>query len=421
MGAGPDTGNLGVSALCFSVVHAIAKRRAGALVSVFDSGRGSRRSTTPVEGRPFAYTRTGAWNSFRLYRPESMWNIRAQVALGMRGNPAARAILEADAALDVSGGDSFADLYGAKRFRGVTLLKHTVLASKTPLILLPQTYGPFRDPGRRRIAESIVRRCACAWARDERSFDRLKELLGGSFDPRKHRSGVDVAFTLTPRAPAQPAADWTQDPAMDGLETIGFNVSGLILNGGADAAAQYGLRADYAGVVVAFLRRVLESSAVRILLVPHVLAPRGVVESDLQASEAVLERLGPAAKGRVGVLTTRLDECETKWVISRTAWFCGTRMHATIASLSSGVPTGAISYSDKTLGVFESCGQGAHVHDPRSLSTEELVERLWGSFERRNEARELLRCDLPAVLTRAEAQMDSIVEAVGRGGAGGAA
>lgn len=35
-----------------------------------------------------------------------------------------------------------------------------------------------------------------AWARDERSFDVLKDLLGDAFDPLRHRSGVDVAFGL---------------------------------------------------------------------------------------------------------------------------------------------------------------------------------------------------------------------------------
>lgn len=418
-GAGPDTGNLGVSALCFSVVHALARLRPDLQLSIFDSGTGVRTDRTLVDGRPFEFKRIGGWNSWRLHRSESMWSIRVCAAIGGMGNPGARAILDADAALDISGGDSFADLYGPKRFRGVTLLKRTCLAAGTPLVLLPQTYGPFVEPGRRKIAEQIVRRCAAAWARDERSFGELKRLLGGRFDPAIHRSGVDVAFKLGSRAPGSGLSS-AVSAMLDrprSSEVVGFNVSGLILNGGQAAAAQYGLKADYGGAVTGILRRIIERTDARILFTPHVHADYENDESDLRASDRILEQFSGADRSRFEVLTGKLDECETKWAIARTDWFCGTRMHATIAGLSSGVPTAAISYSDKTLGVFETCGQGDHVQDPRSLETPELVERLWRSFEARAAARASLAEKLPGVLARADEQMAAIVRVVESRGA----
>jgi polysaccharide pyruvyl transferase WcaK-like protein len=86
-------------------------------------------------------------------------------------------------------------------------------------------------------------------------------------------------------------------------------------------------------------------------------------------------------------------------------------MHSTIAALSSGVPTAAISYSPKTLGVFESCEQGAHVADPCQLTTEEVVDCLWRSWLDRESARETLKAALPGVLQRVEMQMDDIAAA----------
>ena len=81
-------------------------------------------------------------------------------------------------------------------------------------------------------------------------------------------------------------------------------------------------------------------------------------------------------------------------------------------------PAAAIASSPKTLGVFETCGQGAHVADPRQLDTGEVVERLWQSWAAREEARRSLRAALPAVLRRAEEQMDAIVgECVAHSGA----
>src|SRR5690606_15771286 len=162
-----------------------------------------------------------------------------------------------------------------------------------------------------------------------------------------HRSGGDVAFALRPIEPqgksvAEPIASWLDDTSVD---TIGFNVSGLILKDPQAAREQYGLRADYGQLVAQFLRRVIAESDARIVLVPHVL---GGAESDVPACERVLGELGADARDRVAILPPIYDQSEIKWVISRFDWFCGTRMHSTIAALSTGVPTAAIAYGLKT-------------------------------------------------------------------------
>ena len=127
-------------------------------------------------------------------------------------------------------------------------------------------------------------------------------------------------------------------------------------------------------MVLEFLRRVLRESDANILLVPHVLTPPGHYESDPEANDKVLAALradpdpAVARRGRVsacGCAAVYEHPSEMKWLIARLDWFCGTRMHACIAGLSSGVPTAAIAYSLKTQGVFESCGVGDAVCDPR--------------------------------------------------------
>ena len=56
------------------------------------------------------------------------------------------------------------------------------------------------------------------------------------------------------------------------------------------------------------------------------------------------------------MLSPDLDASEVKWCISKLDWFVGSRMHATIAALSSGVPCAAIAYSRKFRGVFATLG-----------------------------------------------------------------
>ena len=49
-----------------------------------------------------------------------------------------------DLIVDFTGGDSFSDIYGNKRFRLATPVKYFAVKSKTPLLLGPQTYGPYK-------------------------------------------------------------------------------------------------------------------------------------------------------------------------------------------------------------------------------------------------------------------------------------
>lgn len=409
-GAALDTANLGVSALGKSVVHGLRSAAPDCAVTVFDFGGGTGTFPWGANGHAKPIQRCGAYHTRRIYRPESLWNIRVSAHLGGLWNRGARLLRAADAVLDITGGDSFTDLYGPWRFRAVTLCKQIALELGKPLVLLPQTYGPFASSRNRRIAQDIVRRSAMAWARDERSFDVLKELLGDAFDPARHRSGVDVAFSLPAVRPAEDAlgaaAEWLGDKS---APLAGLNVSGLLMNRPGTAARQYGFQAHYGEAVISLVRRLLKDSGARILLIPHVVTPPGHYESDIGAYQRVADAVANAAGGRVTVLPALHDPCEVKWAISQLDWFCGTRMHSTIAALSSGVPAAAIAYSPKTLGVFETCGQGAHVADPRQLDTGEVVERLWQSWAAREKARESLQATLPAVLRRAEEQMDAIV------------
>lgn len=413
-GAAPDTSNLGVSALCRSLVCGVASREPGASVTVFDHGRGVREARVRGgECDGFVYGLCGAANTRRLHRREAFWNMRVSGWLGGAGNPGVRAIREANAALDISGGDSFTDLYGPQRFATVSLPKLIALEQGTDLILAPQTYGPFRSDRAREAASRIVRRARMAWARDDASFEVLRDLLGDAFDPDRHRVGVDVAFGLEAIRPDGGAVAGVESFVEGGRAPIGFNVSGLLYNDPNAATERYGLRADYRELVRGFLTRLLERTDERVLLVPHVLAADGHVESDVDAAGRALEALGGVAGGRVMVAPTPADASGAKWLISMCSWFCGMRMHSTIAALSSGVTASAIAYSPKTRGVFETCDVGDAVVDPRVMDTGEALDALWAAWEQRDEHGRRLRAALPGVLTTAREQMDAIVEAAG--------
>jgi len=412
-GAAPSsTGNLGLSALCDSTLEGIFRRCPEARITVFDFRADGPEGKLNVDGQERRYRLLVGTHSRRYYRRDCFWNMRVSGWLGGLGNPALKALRDASIVLDLSSGDGFTDELSKHRFWIVTFPKLLALEQGRPLILMPQTYGPFLSPRRRRLAERIVRRARQAWARDARSFEVLLELLGSDLDPQRHRLGVDVAFGLQARAPGAKLGDrvagWL---AASDTPRIGLNVSGLMYLNPELMLRNFRHQASYRRVIDGLLSRIISATDARVLLVPHVLVPPGNYESDPQACAEVVAGLGPAARERVEVLPPTLDAAETKWVISRLDWFCGSRMHSTIAGLSSGVPTAAVSYSSKFEGVFECCGQEQHIVDPRELDEPTMADRLFESWRRRDDARTVLRERLPAVLRQAEEQMDEVVRA----------
>ncbi|RMH72072.1 MAG: hypothetical protein D6683_14150 [Actinomyces sp.] len=405
-GASDDTGNLGVTALNRSILAALHHHRPDLEITVFDFGQGERVDTCRVGDTEVAVRRCAHRPGRRYWRSDNLSTARALARVGPRVGPAA-SLARARACLDIGGGDSFTDLYGPQRFAFIAALRRLALGVGTPLVLLPQTYGPFRSPRRRAEASRIVRAATQCWARDRRSFEALTDLVGDAFDPARHRLGVDVAFALPPRRPADAVLEalgaWSEPG------TVGLNVSGLVYND-PRARERYGHRLDYRVVVDELVRRLLAEGIPRLLLVPHVHAAPGEIESDRTACEAVRDAVDPS--GRRIRIAPDLDADEIKWVISRLEWFCGTRMHATIAALSSGVPTATIAYSLKALGVFESCDAGDHVADARELDENEALEVVLASFARRHE-RELVATAAERQRRRALDQMADILEVVG--------
>lgn len=406
-GGGFDTANLGVAALTESVIQGLKRRIADVEITVYDhtSGTGTAQLGGPNGG---TFRRAGARWSKRFYRNDSLWNLDFSSRFSGLVNPIAKRLLDSDAVLDISGGDSFTDLYGEGRYEYVLQPKRIALRQGLPLILLPQTYGPFGTAKAEASAAELVKASAEAWARDARSFEILKQLTGDSFDATRHRRGTDVAFSLQPYRPANlnPELEAILDDRATPI--IGFNISGLIYNDPERARKSFGFKADYNKLVVRCVRRLLEESDARVLLVSHVLPPPGHFESDRAACEAVVEQLPSELRKRVSVLPTQFEAGEIKWVIGRCDWFCGTRMHATIAALSSGVPTATISYSPKALGIFEDCASSENVADPKQLDTDAAAEIIWGAWQRREASKAALAEALVEVKRVAEAQMDSI-------------
>jgi colanic acid/amylovoran biosynthesis protein len=415
-GASPGTGNQGVNALCWSAIEGISER-VNAQIHVFHYGGAYAGNVVPGSEPPVHFHSEPMSAGRKIWRDDHLLRAVCAARVNSRRNAIVRAVRQADAVLDASGGDSFTDLYGAARFKSIIAPKRIALTLGCPLILLPQTYGPFESPRNERIASDIVDRAALAYARDLDSYDRLKQLLGSRFDPQRHRLGVDLAFGLRSSKPRDLEPGVQRALAgQGGRPLIVLNVSGLLTNQAMAAKDRFALVADYRALTASIVSALLNSSDAHILLLPHVHAPEGHYESDLDACRALVrtlpERSRDAASNRVTTVTRLYDASELKWIIGQADWLCGTRMHSTIAALSQGIPTSALAYSLKTKGVFETCGVGDAVTDLRYQQTETAKEQVLWTWHNRKFLAETIATKLPGVMAQSRRQLDEIVSSL---------
>ncbi len=398
-GAAPDTGNHGVTALCYSTIAGLADRGISEF-TLFDHGTGLRQAPNFHWAKAKKIQHLGFKGGKRIYSSDHMLNMTWRQKLGLPSE-SLKVIQHADAILDVSGGDSFTDLYGPARFRQITTTKLLAIASGVPLILMPQTYGPYKSDKAQNIARFILQKAHIAWARDPDSFARMQNLLGASFDPNQHKLGVDLAFGLPARSTGRPALQ----------NTIGINVSGLIWNQQQAAKEQFNLKADYKTVLKQLSVWLLENDAKHILYIPHV-TPVNNTESDLQAAKELKAALPERFHSRIQIETSIQDPIGLKGLIRETDWFLGARMHATIAALSSAKPVANLAYSLKAKGVFATCSADDQVFDMRHQTTDELLAALKQAYQNRAHTKNLLECALPYTKRRWAMQMDAIANQI---------
>ncbi|PQO32843.1 polysaccharide pyruvyl transferase family protein [Bremerella cremea] len=419
LGAAPDTGNRGVSALGLSLCSGLSAVSPDFAVTVFDFGREIKETYAEQLGGDVTVDRLPCYRTKRFFSPASHAQIALATKLGMGGfQPTIKKIRKMRALLDVSGGDSFSDIYGQFRFDSIVGDKMLAISQGRPLILLPQTYGPFLTEKNRETASRVVREAKAVWARDERSLSIVRDLLGDHFDPERHKSTVDMAFGLPVVQPEESIAKGIQDFASAADVLVGLNVSGLLYQSPTGGVEDFKFLSSYREVIESLFRELLAQPGVRILLVGHV-GPNQFSEesagseSDTSAMRSLLETVKVDDPDRAYLVPHYLNALQLKWAIGQCDWFCGTRMHSCIAGLSQGVPTGAIAYSDKTIGVFETASVGESVIDPRVDDAETVVRKLIESFHQRDTTRETLRQWLPVVKGRLKDFFETLKTQIG--------
>jgi polysaccharide pyruvyl transferase WcaK-like protein len=396
MGASLGTNNMGVSALAASLVKIIHGIRPDAVFHLLVGDKSVEPKTLVVNGTavtvnivnfrmsPRARFHEHLFSIFMLaciYRLLPLKWIRRSI---VARNKWIRTLTRADFIGEIRGGDSFSDIYGLKRLILGVMPALTALILKKDLVLLPQTYGPYKSATARALARFIIKRARSVASRDREGMETVRTLLKKGPSENGVVFCPDVAFMLDSIPPENPAIEPPLDPEKH-RPLVGINVNGLMYYGGYSRKNMFGLKLDYGKFITALIDRFLEETDAHILLVPHTFGAAGNVNSDPAACAEALGRIDPDKKSRVHLVTEQYDQNNIKGVIGLCDFFVGSRMHSCIAAISQEIPTVAVAYSKKFIGVFNSADLGEMVADARTLDTGEAIDAVFDHFGKRGE------------------------------------
>lgn len=344
----PNSGNLGIGALTLGNL-ALARAAAGRvgvslrfrLIGFADPGK-----TDYVSGPDIAVT---ALDSRSFVPGGALW----------------RALARCDAVLDIGGGDSFTDIYGVKRFAYLWTSKLAARLLGKPLVLSPQTIGPFTHGWSRPLAAYILGKATKVFARDPKSFDALADLAPGACAAL----ATDVAFALPYERIDHGAGNH-----------VGINVSGLLFNGGYSGRNEFGMEIDYPAFTRKLIAALLQRDGVKVHLVAHVLSDALPQDDD----RAAIRRLAQEFP-RVIPAPDFTGPIEAKSYIAGLDMLVGGRMHACIAAHSSGVAVVPVAYSRKFSGLFEGILDYPYLIPVTGMSTDDAVTFALDAYERRAE------------------------------------
>lgn len=387
------TTNLGVSALGASCIKGFKKNFPDAQIVLLDYGKTGSRQNLKLAGMDAPVKLINLSFSKKIWARSHIVRLLALSLLLkllpryvkskiVQANSYLKTIAESTIVGAISAGDSFSDVYGTKRFLYVALPQLLVLLLGRKLILLPQTYGPYKRLSSKILARYILSRAAVIYSRDLPGISTVKHLLA-----RNAASKIcfcpDVAFILEARRPQLAGVDSLLQLKTNNSIIVGLNVSGLLFNDASNSNRRFNLKVNYRQLLHSIIESLLAKERVIVVLVPHVVNPNDDNDGDLGPSLRIYKNLADKHPGRIFVVRSIYDQSEIKYVIGLCDFFLGSRMHSCIAALSQMVPSVALAYSSKFSGVFDSVGVGNLVIDLRSQSQRCILASVTEIFSQR--------------------------------------
>lgn len=302
-----------------------------------------------------------------------------------------QSVIKCDLIFDVTMGDSFSDIYSVNYCLGLIKKKRCVELFNHRYILMPQTYGPFNNDEVKKKAITVINKANTVISRDKTSIEYLKSLNVS----RDIEEQIDLAFMLP--------FDKEKYSFDNNKKHLGINVSGLLWKGGFNSNNQFGLTIDYKEFIRTLLKRYSNDEQWLIHLIPHVIDLKDDAYDDDYSTLIMLHNefpntvLAPAFK----------DPIDAKSYIANMDCFIGSRMHSTIAAISSGIAVIPVSYSRKFEGLFDTLDYSYLIHG-RSYDTITAISKAIEYIDNHSELQLRVNEIKPAIDSKVESLKSAI-------------
>jgi len=290
-------------------------------------------------------------------------------------------LLDADIIIDISQGDSFADIYGTKQFFYMFFNKFVAKCCGIKYIFFPQTIGPFKNKIIRKLAGHILSGAEMVFVREGNSWQYLNNIFDGKINLKL---ASDQAFLMPP----EKVDDADLDRFIkENKSVIGFNISGFLASSSKIHDQILGKNIDYTESIESVINHYCENSNLGVLFIPH-------TNQDYVVSLYIYNRIQSKYEDKIFLIKPKYNEAQLKYIISKCDFFVGSRMHACIAALSSYVPTIPIGYSHKFDGIMKQLGLEQFVVIIQGESSS-IVEKIKKAFESKDSIKQRLQKIIP--------------------------
>lgn len=278
------------------------------------------------------------------------------------------------------GGDNYSDDYGLPIF----FWDLALLARKQhkPFVIWGASVGPFGNGLSLKLARKALQSVSLITARENATVDYLKSIGANVRVARVY----DSAFILPKKQIVMPAFNRK-------APVVGFNISPIYYK-------YCGNNADYiANTVQLFLDHVKKNF--NIVLVPH------VMQNNIYNNDATY--MSQFVGEHVVMANPEYDSQELKGIISCCDYFIGARTHATIAAISSGVPTLLLGYSLKAKGINNDFFNNEDLYlSSTEFRFDSLVAKFGNLVRKEDECRQILKSKSADAAAKSRQAVDAL-------------
>jgi len=294
-----------------------------------------------------------------------------------------------DAAVDVSG-FLFSDQRGERTSERLVHVAEAFSRRGKPFVFLPQAWGPFEGQAVRELTRRACAGADLVFARDTTSREHLEAILKST----NVEQAPDIAFLFQP---ATNGPELIAELGLDPERPIAAISPNMRVYERTDGEGENN---HYCSSLVRVGRELMAGGA-QLLLLPHeILPPKESRPDDRYLCRLLADALNSAD---VAAVTDDRTAEELKAMIGACDLMLGSRFHALIAALSSGVPAVAIGWAHKYPELLGEFGMERLVFDHDALAPDALVHAVMQVWDARGDYRAEISKRLPNVKSRSAA------------------